>query len=160
MFCFHCKEAKPEVAMKNNGTVVTVFQNCSSCKKRFSWKSQPYILGKHPAGNILLSNAILLAGASVSKVLLVFQHFGLMVFTVRTYFYHQKNYLFPTVVKHWKNYSSALIESLKSEKELTWCGDGRFDSMGHSAKYGVYTMFCSNIDKCVHFELIQVKYIK
>ena len=118
MFYFHCKEAKPYVAMKNNGTIVTVFQNCNSCKKQFSWKSQHYILGKHPAGNILLRNAILMAGASVSTVLLVLQHFGLMVFPVITYFYHQKNYLFPTVVKHWKNYSSALIEALTLEDKI------------------------------------------
>ena len=142
--------------MKSNGTLVTVLQTCSSCAKQFVWKSQPYILGKHPAGNMLLSNAILMAGAFVSKVLLVCQHLGLEVYSVRTYFYHQKNYLFPAVVKHWKNYRSSLIESLKLKKALTWCGDGRFDSMGHCAKYGVYTMFCSDIDKCVHFELIQV----
>ncbi|CAH3156554.1 unnamed protein product [Pocillopora meandrina] len=34
-------------------------------------------------------------------------------------------------------------------------GDGRFDSLGHSAKYGVYTMFCTTILKVVHFELVQ-----
>ena len=29
--------------------------------------------------------------------------------------------------------------------------------MGHSAKYGVYTMFCNNVSKLVHFELLQVR---
>lgn len=103
-----------------------------------------------------------MAGASVSKVLLVCQHHGLKVYGVRTYFYHKKNYLFAAVVKHWKNYRSLLIESLKLKNALTWCEDGRFDSMGHCAKYGVYIMFCSDIDKCtcVHFELIQVWYIQ
>lgn len=41
-------------------------------------------------------------------------------------------------------------------KDVIWCGDGCFDSMGHSAKYGAYTMFCSSILKVVHFELLQV----
>ena len=40
--------------------------------------------------------------------------------------------------------------------DVVWSGDGRFDSMGHSAKYGVYTMFCNTILKVVHFELLQV----
>ena len=39
---------------------------------------------------------------------------------------------------------------------VVWSGDGRFDSMGHSAKYGAYTMFCNTILKVVHFELLQV----
>ena len=37
-----------------------------------------------------------------------------------------------------------------------WSGDGWFDSMGHSAKFGVYTMFCNTILKVAHFELLQV----
>lgn len=41
-------------------------------------------------------------------------------------------------------------------KEVVWTGDGRFDSMGHSAKYGVYTMLCTTIMKIVHFEVVQV----
>ena len=41
-------------------------------------------------------------------------------------------------------------------KDVAWTGDGRFDSMGHSAKYGVYTMFCTTLMKIVHFELVQV----
>ena len=95
-------------------------------------------------------------GASISKVLLICKHMGLSAYSVRTYFYHQRKYLFPIVLKHWQQYSSSLITSLRSAKDLVWCGDGRFDSMGHSAKYGVYTMFCSNTNKCVHFELLQV----
>ena len=39
----------------------------------------------------------------------------------------------------------------------TWSGDGRFDLMGHSAKYGVYTMYNNSISKLVHFELLQVR---
>ena len=41
-------------------------------------------------------------------------------------------------------------------KDAVWRGDRRFDSMGHSAKFGVYTMFCNAILKVIHFELLQV----
>lgn len=37
-------------------------------------------------------------------------------------------------------------------------GDGRHNSMGHSAKYCVYSMFCSSTGKIIHFDLIQVQY--
>ena len=45
---------------------------------------------------------------------------------------------------------------IKNMKNAAWRGDGRFDSMRHSAKFGVYTMFCNTILQEVHFELLQV----
>lgn len=158
LFCFKCKTGQPKVTMEKNGTLVTVTQHCSNCiGSPFKWRSQPFILGKYPAGNILLSFAVLMAGASISKVLLVFKHLGLSVYEARTYFYHQNKFLFPVVLHHWKTYTTSILQGLKSWKSLSWCGDGRFDSMGHSAKFGVYTMFCSSINKIVHFELVQVQ---
>ena len=35
-------------------------------------------------------------------------------------------------------------------------GDGRHDSMGHSAKFCAYTMFCCTMTKIIHFDLVQV----
>ena len=66
LFCFKCKEAAPPVSMKCHGTMVTVTQHCLKCKDEFQWKSQPLVMGKYPAGNVLLSFAILMAGASIS----------------------------------------------------------------------------------------------
>lgn len=148
--------------MYQNGTMVTVVQHCSACGvESFKWRSQPYVFGRYPAGNLLLSFGILMAGASVSKIILVFKHMGLAVYTSRTFFYHQNKFIFPTILNHWESYQAKLIESLRTITDTVWCGDGRFDSMGHSAKYGVYTMFCTTIMKIVHFDLLQVsmKYI-
>ena len=156
MFCFNCREGSPEVVMKQNGTMVTVVQRCIKCSGTFQWRSQPLVLGRYPAGNILLSFGILMAGASISKVLLVFKHMGLCAYSARTYFIHQKHFIFPVILKYWEACQAQLLRQLKVLKDAVWCGDGRFDSMGHSAKYGVYTMFCSSILKIVHFELIQV----
>ena len=64
-----------------NGTLVTVHQNCTNCgDSSFEWKSQPTICGKYPAGNITLSLATLMAGATVQKVLLVLKHMGVAVY--------------------------------------------------------------------------------
>ena len=157
LFCFKCKENGPSATMQQNGTMVTVTQNCSRCNESYIWKSQPPPpRGKSPLGNLLLSFAILMAGASINKVLLVFRHMRLHVYSARTYFRHQKSLLFPVVLHHWESYRANLISKVKELKDVTWTGDGRFDSMGHNAKYGVYTMLCTTIMKIVHFELVQV----
>ena len=67
MFCFRCKVGKPKVEMKQTGTTVTVLQHCKHCEgKPYTWRSQPYhpVLGRYPVGNVLLSFAVLFAGAS------------------------------------------------------------------------------------------------
>ena len=139
--------------------MVIVNQHCMICgDNSFSWKSQPMMFnGRYPAGNVLLSFSILMAGASISKILLVFKHMGLSAYNARTFFFHQKNFQFPAVLSYWERYQAALIEKIKNTKDAVWSGDGRFDSMGHSAKFGVYTLFCNTILKVVHFELLQVR---
>ena len=42
-------------------------QTCLNCKQTADWQSQPTMHGKIPAGNLLLSFAILMAGAYISK---------------------------------------------------------------------------------------------
>lgn len=114
---------------------------------------------KYPAGNMLLSFTILMAGASVSKIFLVFKHMNrLCMYDIRTYFIHQDKLLFPVVLSYWESYRSTLLNQVKDMKDVVWSGDGRYDSMGHSAKFGVYTVFCCTLMKIVHFELLQVSF--
>ena len=136
--------------------MVTVNQSCSRCTKEYSWKLQPLILGKFPAGNITLSFPVLIAGASISKIMLVFRHLCVCVYSTRTFFRHQKEFVFPTILHHWESYRAKLLDKLKNLKDVVWCGDGRFDSIGHSAKYGVYTMMSTTLLKIVHYEIVQV----
>ena len=143
--------------MKRNGTMVVVKQTCNKCVFGYEWYSQPMVLKKYPAGNVLLSCAIVMAGASISKILLAFRHMGLCVHTARTFFRHQKKLIIPTVLTYWEKYQAKIIEQLKATKDVVLSGDGRFDSMGHSAKYGVYTMMSTSLMKIVHFELVQVR---
>ena len=91
------------------------------------------------------------------KVLLVFKHMGLSAYSGRTFFFHQRNFLFPVVINYWERYQAGLLSKLKAMKDVVWSGDGRFDSMGHSAKFGAYTMFCSTLLKVIHFDILQVK---
>ena len=64
--------------------------------------------------------------------------------------------LLPTIFIHWQDYQRNIINRLKAlESSLTISGDGRHD-MGHSAKYGAYTVFSSTTQQIIHFSLIQV----
>ena len=59
--------------------MVIATQQCQRCSDdAFLWKSQLMTLGgKHPLGNVLLKFDLLMAGASISKVLQVFKHMGI-----------------------------------------------------------------------------------
>jgi solute carrier family 8 (sodium/calcium exchanger) len=158
-FCFNCKAENPKVQVKHIGSMATVVQACSKClMENFTWRSQPMVMGRYAAGNIMTSFGILMSGINISQAMLMFRHMNLATISVRTYHIHQSTHLFPAVLKHWEVYQSGLIEEVKDsgEESQTWSGDGRFDSMGHSAKYGVYTMWSNTTSKLVHFELVQV----
>ena len=131
--------------------MLIIESHCDNCNQSFTWKSQPYLFGKFPAGNILLSFAILCAGASVRKVqgsmkqcilsvnphnseslvsiyffvkvLRVFKNMGLLGYNEVTYYYHQKHFLFPSIVSYWRTYQKNILDSLK-EKEVVLAGDG------------------------------------
>lgn len=134
--------------------MLTIVSECSNCVESYTWKSQPDLMGRFPAGNLLLSFATLCAGASINKVLLVFRHMGMLVYHEPAYYYHQRHLLVPSIVAFWKKYQNKLLEKLRN-KEVVLAGDGRHDSMGHSAKYGTYSIFCCTIGLIIHIVLVQ-----
>ena len=76
------------------GTMVEIASFCANpkCQKRENiWRSQPEMPGtKIAAGNFLLSFAILVGGASATKVRTVFNHMGLACISLQTYYAHQR----------------------------------------------------------------------
>ena len=153
--CHFCFAPNPKNTVKCTGTMFSVHSHCRACNKNKVWTSQPFFLGKFPAANLLLSFGILCAGASASKVLLVFKHIGLAYFSEGQYYYHQRHILLSTIVKLWREYRANIINSLNG-KEVVLAGDGRRDSMGHSAKYGSYTILCCTVGPIIHIVLVQV----
>jgi len=108
-----------------------------------------------PAGNILLSASILFSGALPSKMLRVLSTCGIQAISLSTFFRHQKQFLLRTISNVWQEEEDMLIKSLKN-KELVLGGDGRNDSMGHSAKYGSYTLMEMDENKIINIQLVQV----
>lgn len=59
---------------------------------------------------------------------------------------------------YWKSYQKKMLDNIKSMGSgVVLAGDGRHDSMGHSAKYGAYTIFCCTVPMIIHFALVQVR---
>jgi hypothetical protein len=92
--CRSCKEENPLVHTRQVGTEVVVTTTCSNptCKEKAStWHSQPKSPNcRIPAGNFLLSMAILVGGGSITKVRQIFLHMGLSCISLNTYFRHQR----------------------------------------------------------------------
>jgi hypothetical protein len=111
--CFHCS-----VSIARHGRQVLIAnpwnngnsaQTCKSCKG-FTWRSQPLVWGKYPAGNILLSFATLMSGSSISKVLPLFRHMGLKIYCARTFFYHQRKFMFLLILHCWEKSRTVIID--------------------------------------------------
>ena len=111
-FCHTCKANKPEVSARQEGTMAVVTTTCHNpaCKRQVcTWRSQPNIPGTQiAAGNFLSCFAILLAGASPSKVIQIFLHMGLGCVTLRTFFRYQRVRSIQKNI-HWPLYSRLFI---------------------------------------------------
>lgn len=65
--------------------------------------------------------------------------------------------LFPTIHLFWKSFQEKMIGQLKEAgQKVVIARDRPHDSMGHSAKYGAYTIFCCTIPLIIHLSLVQV----
>ncbi|XP_028403949.1 uncharacterized protein LOC114526538 [Dendronephthya gigantea] len=158
-FCHFCKTDSVLVESTADGSALVVESNCgnANCGQRRSvWRSQPLLPGsKVNAGDFLQSFSILVSGGSPAKVIHMFQHMGLSGISLETFYRHQRTLLLPAIFIHWQDYQRKILERLKLLESLVISGDGRHDSMGHSAKYGAYTIFCCTSPQIIHFSLIQ-----
>lgn len=136
------------------GTFLRVTQCCDGCNYQRQWDSQPMIKNT-PAGNLLLSAAILFTGALPTKTIRVLEVLNCATISLPTYHIHQRRYLQPTVLNAWHKQQSDMISLLQAYGEpLSLGGDGRNDSPGHCAKYGSYTFM--DLEHILDVELVQV----
>lgn len=94
--CPTCKMPGVLAEVTKFGTMVQVETTCNNekCKQRNNkWNSQPYMKLPNslvPAGNLLLSFAILCGGGSASKVMRILDHVGLGSISLSTFYRHQR----------------------------------------------------------------------
>ena len=127
MLCVRVMWATPWV-------LVQVVQHCDKCQARRVWDSQPY-LSNVPAGNLLLSGAMLFTGCHPVQVLRMFDVYGVFCIATNTFFRHQRSYLQPTIVNAWHDEQTNLLRLLKEcySSQVILAVDGRSDSPGHCA---------------------------
>ena len=139
------------------GSLLRVTQFCEECEYSRKWESQPFIKNV-PAGNLLLSAAILFAGAQPTKMLRVLNLLKCATIKPRTFYEHQKCYLHVAISNVWMRHQMQYMEVLRAfDEPLTIGGDGRCDSPGHSAKYGAYNLMELRHNVVVDVELVQVR---
>ena len=154
--CPSCGHKDLSHSRREIGTLLIITLLCHSCGKTTTWHSQPY-LGTIPAGNILLSSAILFAGASITKVLRILSFMSVAAISSRTFFRHQKDILFKTIRQAWSDNQEWLLGAIHGhEKRLVCGGDGRADSPGHCAKFGTYTLIELQEKVVLDVQLVQV----
>ena len=66
--CFMCRSTYTSIEKVTIGSFLRIKQICHHCSNKYAWESQPYV-GKVPAGNILISAAILYTGLLPAKAL-------------------------------------------------------------------------------------------
>ena len=122
------------------GTLLIVTFTCVACNAVNTWYSQPF-MGNIPAGNILLSAAILFSGNLPTKSLRMLRQITIAVPTDRTFFRHQRECLHICIEEFWSHQQARNYSMIESENRFVVLGgDGRCDSPGHSAKFGTYTI--------------------
>ena len=90
--CVMCRSTYTSTEKFTIGSCLQSKQICSNCNNNYVWESQPYV-GKIPAGNILISVAILYTGSLPAKALQVFSSLNCATITRKTFFRHQKVFL-------------------------------------------------------------------
>ena len=154
MTCRFCGNSTRDLKKTISGSFLQITQYCAVCRRRWNWESQP-LIGTIPAGNILISAAILYAGALPAKALRIFTILQCATITRKTFFSHQKEILQPAVHYTWEKHQKALFQEICG-RNLVLSGDGRADSPGHCAKYGSYSVVEMSCNKVLDFKLVQV----
>ena len=93
-YCPACKVDNPLTEVRSIGTMAEISVTCADlrCQKSYNvWRSQPFWKKTRiPAGNFLLSFAVLIAGGSASKVFQIFKNIGMACISLRKFFVHQR----------------------------------------------------------------------
>ncbi len=156
--CHFCLSSNITVSSVLKGSMLIAVIKCSHCKSIWEWCSQPKIRG-YAAGDILLSGAILFSGNLPKKSLRLLKSINIPCQSARSFFRHQNNHIHYVVTHLWNAQQHELLRGLANEGLLIG-GDGRCDSMGHSAKYGSYTTVDLQRNKILHIELVQSNEVK
>ena len=110
-------------------------------------------------GNILLSGAILYSGSLPRKFLGGLKSINLACISRETFFQHQRQFLPKVIQSTWILQRNRQCTEIQGT-DVVIGGDGRRDSMGHSAKYGSYTAMNLETNEILNVEIVQSNQVK
>uniref|UniRef100_A0A9J8D7P0 THAP-type domain-containing protein n=1 Tax=Cyprinus carpio carpio TaxID=630221 RepID=A0A9J8D7P0_CYPCA len=151
--CPVCKQSC-SVRSQRIGTFVRVEQLCHNCKYSRKWSSQP-VQGSTPAGNLHISAAVYLCGASFYKLEKICTTMNLQLFKYDTFRRHSRLYIEPAIVYKWMHWQNETLHRLSERDRVIVGGDMRADSPGHSVKFGSYTVMDLQTNTVVDIQLVQ-----
>ena len=147
IFCLKCKAPAFIIKSSIKGSVLIVTLHCVKDHVT-TWRSQSTLNHVYEC-TLRLSARILFSGFTFQRIKEVFD-FADVVFIGKTQYSNiQKRYLFSAVYCDQQN---SILENLRVHDDGNeLISDGRFDSLGYSAKYGTYTLMDSLTKKAVTF---------
>ncbi|KAL2087073.1 hypothetical protein ACEWY4_018132 [Coilia grayii] len=143
-----------DVRVRRLGTFLTVQQHCRHCQYSRRWNSQP-ILGSTPAGNLQLSAAVYVNGASFFSIEKIFKTMNLKMFHHDTFRRHARMYIEPAIVHKWRTAQGGMLAELCQQQNVILGGDMRTDSPGQNARFGSYTMMDLRRNTVIDVQLVE-----
>ena len=101
--------------------------------------------------------SIQILGSLPSKSIRMLKFLNMATISIRTFMYHQQNYLHPAVLQVWRSQQNEYVqEAQQTGRAVRLGGDGRADTPGHCAMFGSYTLMDLDLNKVVDSQLVQV----
>ena len=150
----YCRSCGQDTALSTSlcGTLLVIKGNCPDDHTLY-WQVQP-LVGKAPAGDLLLAGAILFSGLTYIKCVTIANLLNLKLFTERTFYRIQEARLFPIVNSFYKETHIVITEILQDEGALNLSGDGRCDSPGYCAKYCTYSLMDNSSGLILDYSMV------
>ena len=82
-----------------------------------------------------------------------------ITWVLKSSYYHMLDHMLSVTNEAWKKEHSQIVYASK-QRGLILSGNGRYDSLGHNAKYHIYWLFDQSFKKFISLSLRQVTEVK